>query len=275
MILGFDVPSVQYHEKLPWQIPGKKNFPLSPTLLYFLFSPCSWGSRSPVHSETHQRGQKWNDGSCHSSNLSILLTYDMIDFPSECSNTGLSSFLSHCGNSSCVQPGLPESAWHAQEQLKWIRMKFESAIFHLSITFQRDPLTTNRETLAEDVPIRDSPCDGGPLPSLIKILAVDPSFAQVHDTNSHCSRNISFCFSRCYWSFIFWIKTNGLLLNRIWLGDDKIHFPHAGDGTQQVPLPELPQKEMWGAPALIMDGHPNPSWPQRQDASKYSQLRFI
>lgn len=39
-------------------------------------------------------------------------------------------------------------------------MKFESAIFHLSITFQRDPLTTNRETLGEDVPIRDSPCDG-------------------------------------------------------------------------------------------------------------------
>lgn len=35
--------SVQYHEKLPWQIPGKKNFLFSPTLLYFPFSPSSWG----------------------------------------------------------------------------------------------------------------------------------------------------------------------------------------------------------------------------------------
>lgn len=46
-----------------------------------------------VHSKIYQRGQKWNDETCHRSNLSILLTYDMIDFPSECSNIGLSSFL--------------------------------------------------------------------------------------------------------------------------------------------------------------------------------------
>lgn len=51
------------------------------------------------------------------------------------------------------------SGWHVEEQLKWIRMKFESAIFHLSITFQRDPLTTNRETLGEGVPIWGASCD--------------------------------------------------------------------------------------------------------------------
>ena len=39
-------------------------------------------------------------------------------------------------------------------------MKFESAIFHLSITFQRDPLTTNRETLGEGVPTGGSLCSG-------------------------------------------------------------------------------------------------------------------
>lgn len=38
-------------------------------------------------------------------------------------------------------------------------MKFESAIFHLSITSQRDPLTTNRETLGEGVPICGAPCN--------------------------------------------------------------------------------------------------------------------
>ena len=39
-------------------------------------------------------------------------------------------------------------------------MKFESAIFHLSITFQRDLLTANRETPGEGVPASSSPCSG-------------------------------------------------------------------------------------------------------------------
>lgn len=83
-----------------WQIPGKQNFPSSPALLRLLFSAAVGGAaHSPVLSKTHQRGQKWNDGSCYSSNLSIPLTYDMIDFPSACSNTRLSPFFFQCGNS--------------------------------------------------------------------------------------------------------------------------------------------------------------------------------
>lgn len=39
-------------------------------------------------------------------------------------------------------------------------MKFESAIFPLSITFQRDLLTTNRETPGEGVPAGSSRCNG-------------------------------------------------------------------------------------------------------------------
>lgn len=69
-------------------------------------------------------------------------------------------------------------------------MKFESAIFHLSITFQKDPLTTNRETLSQGVPIRSSPCKGGPLASLIKVLTADQSFAQVHMAPTHTAPGI-------------------------------------------------------------------------------------
>lgn len=82
----------------PDKYQGKK-FPSSPNSITLPASPRSRGCLgSPAHSETHQRGQEGNDGSCHSSNLSILLTYDMIDFPSERSNTGLSPCVFHCGN---------------------------------------------------------------------------------------------------------------------------------------------------------------------------------
>lgn len=51
-------------------------------------------------------------------------------------------------------------------------MKFESAIFHLSITFQRDLLATNQEPLGAGLPSAALRC-GGPVASLIKILAAD------------------------------------------------------------------------------------------------------
>lgn len=73
----------------------KKRFPFQPNSITVLIPSLQLGLpvSSPARSKTHQRGQKWNDETCHSSNLSILLTYDMIDFPSECSNMGLSSSL--------------------------------------------------------------------------------------------------------------------------------------------------------------------------------------
>lgn len=73
----------------------------------------------------------------------------------------LPSFLT-VGTANVYSRGLPEtgSGWHVEEQLKWIRMKFESAIFPLSITFQRDLLTTNRETPGEGVPAGSSRCNG-------------------------------------------------------------------------------------------------------------------
>ena len=79
----------------------EKNISLSAQLYYPAYSSPAAGvaSRSLDTQKRTSVGQKWNDESCHSSNLSILLTYDMIDFPSECSSTGLSSLFSHCGNS--------------------------------------------------------------------------------------------------------------------------------------------------------------------------------
>jgi hypothetical protein len=68
-------------------------------------------------------------------------------------------------------------------------MKFESAIFHLSITFQRDPITTNWETLGEGVPFVVCHASG-PLASLIKVFAADQRLAQVHRTDSEGSGDI-------------------------------------------------------------------------------------
>lgn len=108
IISGFDAPPVQYHEKLPWQIPGKKPLPPRLTLLHFLTShpvpPAGAPLRSPAHSAARRHGQKWNGESCHSSDLPIPLTYDMIDFPSECSNLGSSSCPSHGRSSERIQP---------------------------------------------------------------------------------------------------------------------------------------------------------------------------
>lgn len=79
-----------------------------------------------------------------------------------------------------------------------MRIKFESGIFHLSITFQGDPFTANQEGRSARAAPFASGCHGGPLASLIKILAEDQSCAQIHGTSSHGSRNILSRFSRCY-----------------------------------------------------------------------------
>lgn len=123
----------------------QKEFPFSPNSITALIPWLQLGLplSSSALSKIHQRGQKWNDETCHSSNLSILLTYDMIDFPSELSNTGLSSCFFFF---SPLPPPLMYTAllclgtarsWHGEEQPKWIRMEFESAIFHLSVGAQR------------------------------------------------------------------------------------------------------------------------------------------
>lgn len=181
---------------------GKKNFPCSPTLLYFLFFPSSWGCLSQPY--TLRNPPAWPEMKwwklpqfklIHTSHL----WHDWFSFSAL--KYGIVFFLFSLWKQlmytalACQRRG---SSWHVEEHLKWIRMKFESAIFHLSITFQRDPLTTNRETLSKGVPICSTPCNG-PLASLIKILAADKSFAQVHCTDPECFRDILLRFSRCYW----------------------------------------------------------------------------
>lgn len=117
----------------------------------------SEGQASQKASGVNRTGTSW-------WNSSILLTYDdMIDFPSECSNVGLSScphLLVH--PASICPPTHPPSrqlmdkasvclvAWCGVDEWKnncneW-RVKSESAIFRLSISLQENKLTTNRRS---------------------------------------------------------------------------------------------------------------------------------
>lgn len=139
-----------------WQIPGKQNFPSSPALLCLLFSAAAGVLRTALCSQNPPAWpeMKWWEllqfKLIHTSHLwhdwfsFSMLKYEIVSFLFPVWKQLMYTALA------CHRRG---SGWHVEEQLKWIRMKFESAIFHLSITFQRDLLTTNRETLGEGVPI--------------------------------------------------------------------------------------------------------------------------
>lgn len=122
----------------------------------------------------------------------------MIDFPSEGSRAGLSPLpaagTANAHGRACRAGG---GGSHAREQLKRIRMKFESAIFHLSITSRRDPLTANRGTSARASPLVATGALG--LVNQDISRGSDPSFVQVHGPDSRGSRHISSGFPRCYW----------------------------------------------------------------------------
>lgn len=143
---------------------GKEHFPFSPTLLSCLFSPCSWGC--PCAAPDTQkptsvaRNEMMKVATVQTYPYFSLMTW-LIFLQNAQIRDCLPSLLT-VGTANVYSRGLPErgSGWHVEEQLKWIRMKFESAIFHLSITFQRDPLTTNREILGEGVPTGVSLCSG-------------------------------------------------------------------------------------------------------------------
>lgn len=134
-----------------------------------MFSKSSPLSGFKGHREGQSEGQASQKGSGVNRtgtswwNSSILLTYDdMIDFPSECSNVGLSSYPHLLLHTRLNLPTHPPSrqlmdkasvclvAWWKVDEWKnncneW-RVKSESAIFHLSISLQENKLTTNQRS---------------------------------------------------------------------------------------------------------------------------------
>lgn len=153
---------------IPWETSltntREKKFPFGPTLLYAVFSPSSWACSRAARALGNPPARpemKWwklpQFKLIHTSHLwHDWFSFRVLKYGIVFLLFSLWKRLMYTAVA-CQRGG---RGWHIEEQLKWIRMKFESAIFHLSITFQRDPWTTNRETRGGGIPICGSPRHG-------------------------------------------------------------------------------------------------------------------